>query len=194
METLDWTSLGTTGAILALLIYSVTQIVRDVLKNKKDKNTGDVFNKLIEYTASDAALKIQLLKVLEIVAKQYTEEITEAQMESIIDVRVDCSKYLILDEIHQVITMNNIAQDKANVMKKIRVFIENRFEADMQWLNQFTFKGERLGNGFNIQWAGMTAEELIPMVINKIDRRTINAFMHTSFYRFKLEATKHFRQ
>jgi len=203
-ESINWASIGTTGTIIALIILSITQILRDWMKARRESEetklvlaVNESMNSLAQvfatYTLEDSHMKKELLGVLKIISNQYAEDLPSRQAEMLIRAKMDLLKYRIVAHVHSVITHNHIEDNEEDIKSKMNTTIANLFDTANQWLSEFKYGQTGLNELMEDEWAASISNCMFGMVKQKKSYLEVMVYLDNKFTKYSLSMIKNLK-
>jgi len=160
--------LGVWGTLAIIVIYLTYSIVKDIIRNKREKIKNIAIDKsqaaIFKHLNETSKINTEILRYLKIATKQYSEEITEKQLDIIIDRIYNNTKYKVFEYAMTVKKHNKVHENEKEVKAKLRAYIENIYISDYLALSEFKFKGNELSTFLKEETKDAITEEVIKIV------------------------------
>lgn len=182
---------GIWGTIVLFVIYAAQQIIRDLIKAKREKlekkNLEDFKTYVYNHLEESKKTNEEIRKYLKISTLKYAEDINESQARVLIDcifnvIREDIVAYLI-----KIRAENHITGNEREITAKIKAFISNRFDKDKLSFKEFKFKGVEMSSYLKEDWKDHLIEQALAIVLKEKSDGVLFSTMTNMFNGFKIE-------
>jgi len=174
-----------------ITICSTYEFIKEKNKAKKEKTQRDEQNKIFkiigDQLSENSLVNKELLKYLKISSQKYAEEITESQMQIVIESIFTNSQIEIYSYASKIIKENHVKGNEKEVTAKIKSFIYNRYHKDTLLLKEFNYKESSLNEHMKQEWKEYTIESVLSYVIKEKGEKALYGTLQNLFDSFKFD-------
>ena len=177
--------------VILIILFSVYEFLKEKKNNKKEKIQREQqtnFFKIIGDQLNENSLtNKEILKFLKISNQKYFEEITESQMQVVIDSIFSNSQLEIFNYMLKIIKENHIKGNEKDIIIKIKSFINNRYHKDYLLLKEFKYKENYLNTYMKSDWKEYIIENILNCILKERGEKVLYGILQNSFDSFKYD-------
>ena len=149
--------------IFSTLIYHYFKLLKFNAELNNSNSKTDIILGLIKTQNRNIE---KMITPLEVLTKGYESSISKEQIKLIVEVKFAKSKFEICRKMNDIIVKNNIVVNKTQIDNDISLFIQNRFDDDVEFMFSFKFEKIRLSTYMDINWKINLSTNIKDIVFN----------------------------